>query len=180
MGHILKTLCNRWCRNPNLGLTTKARACKGEGQEGSSGVTSHALGSVEECEGMNPTLTNELPLWKLESQWTLKSSKNDCKGQNPLGWDVSYIIGNIFQLRCLKWVCMTHLNASNRSYSQKKGRELNWQFDSWPQKVRNHPDFLVCRWRAKYCWKDLNKGYNFSSYLISIKGLHTKLWAPKL
>jgi hypothetical protein len=34
--------------------TTKARACKGVGQERSPGVTSHALGSVGECEGMNP------------------------------------------------------------------------------------------------------------------------------
>jgi hypothetical protein len=28
---------------------------------------------------------------------------------------------------------------------------------------------------ARYCWKDLNKGYNFALDLISIKGLHTKL-----
>ncbi len=42
------------CYNPNLGLVTKARACKGVGQEGSSRVTSHVLGSVGECEGMNP------------------------------------------------------------------------------------------------------------------------------
>jgi hypothetical protein len=41
------------CRNPNLGLVTKARACKGVGQEGSLGVTFHVLGSVGECEGMN-------------------------------------------------------------------------------------------------------------------------------
>jgi hypothetical protein len=39
--------------NPNLGLVTKARACKGAGQEGSLGVTSHVPESVEECEGMN-------------------------------------------------------------------------------------------------------------------------------
>jgi hypothetical protein len=41
------------CRNLSLGFAIKARACKGEGQEGSSGVTSHAPGSVRECEGMN-------------------------------------------------------------------------------------------------------------------------------
>jgi hypothetical protein len=41
------------CRNLNLGLATKARAYKGEGQEGRPGVTSHVLGSVGECEGMN-------------------------------------------------------------------------------------------------------------------------------
>jgi hypothetical protein len=32
---------------------TKVRACKGAGQEGSPEVTSHAHGSVGECEGMN-------------------------------------------------------------------------------------------------------------------------------
>jgi hypothetical protein len=36
----------RHCRNPSLGLATKARACKGEGQKGSLGVTSHVPGSV--------------------------------------------------------------------------------------------------------------------------------------
>ncbi len=42
------------CHNPNLRLVTKARACKVVGHEGSQGVTSHALGSAKECEGMNP------------------------------------------------------------------------------------------------------------------------------
>jgi hypothetical protein len=40
--------------NPSLGFTTKARACKNVGQEGSPRVTSHAPGSAKECEGMNP------------------------------------------------------------------------------------------------------------------------------
>jgi hypothetical protein len=42
------------CRNPSLGFMTKAGACKGVGQKGSPEVTFHALGSVGECEGMNP------------------------------------------------------------------------------------------------------------------------------
>jgi hypothetical protein len=42
--------CEHPCRNLSLGLATKARACKGEGQEGNLGVTSHAPGSVGECE----------------------------------------------------------------------------------------------------------------------------------
>ncbi len=41
------------CRNLNLGLATKARACKGVVQKGSLRVTSHAPGSVGKCEGMN-------------------------------------------------------------------------------------------------------------------------------
>jgi hypothetical protein len=31
-----------------------------------------------------------------------------------------------------------------------------------------------------YRWKALDKGYNFVLDLISIKGLHTKLWGPKV
>jgi hypothetical protein len=44
----------RHYHSPSLGFITKARACKGEGQKRSPAVTSHAPGSVGECEGMNP------------------------------------------------------------------------------------------------------------------------------
>jgi hypothetical protein len=37
----------------------------------------------------------------------------------------------------------------------------------------------MCRWCATYSWKAFDKGYNFALNLISIGGLHTKLWAPK-
>ncbi len=42
-----------FCCNLSLRLVTKARACKVVSQEGSLGVTPHALGSVGKCEGMN-------------------------------------------------------------------------------------------------------------------------------
>jgi hypothetical protein len=75
---------------------------------------------------------------------------------------------------------MTHLDASNTSYGQKKGWESNCQFDSQSLKVGNLLDFLVCRWRATYRWKVFDEGYNFALDLISIGGLHIKLWAPKV
>jgi hypothetical protein len=86
---------------------------------------------------------------------------------------------------------MTHLHinaqviAKRRVGSQintlnKKPKTLNWQFDSQPLKVWNHPDFLVCRWHVTYCWKAFEEGYNFASNFISIGGLCAKLWAPKL
>jgi hypothetical protein len=56
----------------------------------------------------------------------------------------------------------------------------NWQIDSQPLKVDNHPDFLTCKWHSTYQWKNLDEGYNFVSDLISIRGLHTKSWAPKV
>jgi len=72
---------------------------------------------------------------------------------------------------------MTHLDIWNTSYGQKKGWESNCQFDSWPLKVKNRPNFHAFRWRVTYCWKALKKGYHFASNLISIGGLHVKLWA---
>ncbi len=126
------------------------------------------------------TLPSELPCWELESQWTPKCSKSDYKGQNPMAQGVLYIIGKILKLRCLKWACITHLDIWNTSYGQKKGQESNWQFDSRPLKVGNQTDFLLCRWHATYHWKGLEKGYNFVSNLISIGGLHTKLWDSKV
>jgi hypothetical protein len=42
------------CRNPSLGLATKAKAYKVAGQEGSLGVMSHAFGTARKCEGIDP------------------------------------------------------------------------------------------------------------------------------
>jgi len=126
------------------------------------------------------TLPSELPCWELEFRWTPKCSENDCRGQNPMAWQVLYIIGKILKIRCLKWARITHLDIWNTNYGQKKGRESNWQFDSQPLKVKNQPDFLTFRWRETYCWKALDEGYNFASDLISIEGLHTKLWGSKV
>jgi hypothetical protein len=43
----------------------------------------------------------------------------------------------------------------------------------------NQHNLLACNWRATYHWKALDKGHKFSLDLISIAGLHTKLWNPK-
>jgi hypothetical protein len=60
---------NNGCRNPNHGLTTKAKGLQGCGRRGSPGVTSHIPGTVRKCEGMNPhtpkatpTLGNGVPM----------------------------------------------------------------------------------------------------------------------
>ncbi len=109
------------------------------------------------------TLPSELPLWELEFQWTPECSESNCKGQNPLDWGVSYIIGKILETRCLKWACTTHLDISNTNYGQKKGWESNCF------------DFLACKWCATTCWKAFNEGHNFVLDLTSIKRLHTNM-----
>jgi hypothetical protein len=59
-------------------------------------------------------------------------------------------------------------------------RRVENQFDSWPLKVKNCHELCVCRWCATYSWKAFDKGCNFSWDLVSIKGLHKKLWASKV
>jgi hypothetical protein len=132
----------------------------------------HAPRSARECEGIDSHTPKGTPIWELESRWTPECSKNDCRGQNPMNWE---IIGNWLKLRCVKWSRMTHFDIWNSSYGQKNGQESNWQFDSWPLKVGNWPDLLACKWRATYYWKALEESYNFAWDLVSIQGLNAKL-----
>jgi hypothetical protein len=137
----------------------------------------------QECErvwGNEPSHPQGVPLWDLDSRWIPKFSKDDCRGQNSMVWNIPYIIGKILELICLKWARITHLDIWNTSYGQKKGCESNWQFDFWPLKVKNRPNFLACRWRAAYSWKALDEGYSFALDLISIRGLHAKFWHFKV
>jgi hypothetical protein len=97
-----------------------------------------------------------------------------------MAWEVYYINWKPLERRCPKWARITHLDIWNISYGQKKGRESNCQYDSRPLKVKNWPNFHACRWRATYRWKALDEGYNFAWNLIFIRGLHVKLWRPKI
>jgi hypothetical protein len=102
------------------------------------------------------------------------------QGSKLIGLNISLYYLNFLELRCLKWVCMTHLGTQNTSYGQMKGRESIYQFDSRPLKVRFCSDLLACKWRVTYCWKSLDKGYNFALNLTSIEGLQKKLWTSKV
>jgi hypothetical protein len=130
----------------------------------------------EECEDETHIL--EMGTW--ESAETPETSEFDCRGQNTLHHYVLYIIGKLSKRRCRKCACMSHLDICNTSYGKKKGRKSNWQFDSWPPKVKNRPNPKACRWCATCCWKALNEGYEFASNLILIGGLGKELWLQKM
>jgi hypothetical protein len=95
-------------------------------------------------------------------------------------WRYLYHWKVLGKCRCLKWARIAHLDIWNTSYGQKKGRESNCQFDSWPEKVRNRPDLLGWRQRATYRWKALDESYNFAWNRTSIRGLLAKLWGSKV
>jgi hypothetical protein len=111
----------------------------------------HMLPRVQKVWGNEPShsqMNSHVGSWSPKR--TPKFSERNCRDQNSLPWSVLYIIGNILKRRCLKWARIAHLDIWNTNYGQKKGRESNWQFDSWPLKVKNQPDFLACRWCATY------------------------------
>jgi len=100
-------------------------------------------------------------------------------GSKPIGLKIPLYYWKNIEMKISKMSLHDHLDIWNTSYDQKKGWGSNWQLDFRALKVKNWLDFLVFRWRATYYRKDLDEGYNFTLYLISIKGPHTKLWGPK-
>jgi hypothetical protein len=101
---------NNNCRNPNLGLVTRVEGLQGCGPRGSLGVIPHALGSVRDCEGMNPHTPEGIQLWELEFRWTPKFSEGNFRGQNSMTWKGFYTIGKFLECRCLKWDRIAHLD----------------------------------------------------------------------
>jgi hypothetical protein len=105
----------------------------------------------------------------LESSGTPECLGFDRKAQNTSHWGVLGVIGKLLKRRYRKWPCIGHLDICNPRYGQKKGRESNWQFDSWPLKVRNQPLPDVRIESSIRRLKDLDEGYKFGSDLVAIK-----------
>jgi hypothetical protein len=131
-----------------------------------------------------PSLGVKPNTWKkvriLESSGTPECLEFDIKAQNTSHWGVLGVIEKVLKRRYRKWPRISHLDICSPSYGQKKGRELNLQFDSRPLKVRNRPlpdlriESAICR------WKDLAEGYKFGLDLVAIRVCSRELWAPKV
>jgi hypothetical protein len=127
--------------------------------------------------GWSPTLGK---VGDLESFGTPECLELNSKAQNTSHWGVLGVIGKALKRRYRKWPRIGHSDVYSPSYEQKKGRESNWQFDSWPLKVGNRPLPNVRIESATQRWKDLNEGYNFGLDLVAI-GLHSQeLWSFKV
>ncbi len=134
----------------------------------------------KECDEMNPHTHKCSHVGSWSPKRTPEPLERNFRGQNSSPRKVLFIIGKLLNCRCPKWARIAHLHIWNTSYGQKKDCKSNWQFDSRPLKVKNRPDFPVCRWRATYHWKALDEGYNFAWDLVAIEGLHKKLCALKV
>ncbi len=93
-----------------LGLRPRERGCKGAGQERSLGVTSHTLGSVGKCEGMNLHAPKATPTLGDGVLVDSRNFKERFRGQNSMACGVLYIIGKLLECKRLKWVHIAHLD----------------------------------------------------------------------
>jgi hypothetical protein len=89
----------------------------------------------------------------LEPSGTPECLEFDRKAQNYSHWGVLGVIGKVLKRRYRNWPHIGHLDICSPSYGQKKGRESNWQFDSWPLKVRNRPLPNIWFESAIHRWK---------------------------
>ncbi len=127
--------------------------------------------------GWSPTLGK---VEDLESSGTPECSELDSKGQNTLHWGVLGVVGKVLKLKYRKCPRIDNSDICSPSYRQKKGRELNWQFDSRPLKVGNRCFLDIRSERATWRWKDLDEGYNFGSDLVAIQVRSRELWRFKV
>jgi hypothetical protein len=116
----------------------------------------------------------------MESSGTPENSEDDLRDQISLPWCVLYINRNLLKCKCPKWARIAHLDICSSSYGQKKGRESNCQFDSWPLKVRNRYLSDVSLRSATQRWKALDSSYNFGLELVPIWVWGEELWPSKV
>jgi hypothetical protein len=145
-----------WCRDPSLGFATKTKACKGAGQKWNRESHFMLLRVWESVREWTPTLPSELPLGELESRWTPKFSKSNCKGQNPLNRRIPYIIEKLLESRCLKWARMTHLGSWNIRYDPKEGPRVKLAI--WLQTTKNQ-ESLQCPYVQVACYIPLERSW---------------------
>ncbi len=132
--------------------------------------------TLAKCRGEAQNFQN----WGFGVPGTPECSKLDSKAQNTSHLSVLGVIGKVLKRRYRKWPRIDQLDICSPSYGQKKDRESNWQFDSWPLKVRNRHVFDVRSKSATWRWKDLDEGYKIGLDLVSIGGRDEELWLSKV
>jgi hypothetical protein len=145
------------CHNPSLGLTTKARACKGASQEVSMGVTSHAPESVGKCEGMNLHTPKWAPTLGVGVSMDSQIFKERLQGSKPMGLRSSLNHWEDLGTYMFKVGLYDPFGHFKHKLWLKEGSEVKLAIWLSTIKSRESPDFLTFRWCVTYRWKALVK-----------------------
>ncbi len=101
------------------------------------------------------------------------------KGKKNTTLGLQDTIRKVLKCRCLRCLCIAHLNWICMNDDQDKKWESNWEFDSQPQipwKQESNEVQLKC---VLHLWKDFFKSYKILP--SHFKKLHLrKIWASKV
>jgi len=89
---------------------TKAKGLQRCGLKGSPGITSHTLGSVGKCEGMNFHIPKATPTLGVGVSVDSRNFRERFEGSNSMACGVLYIIENLLELKYLKWANIVHID----------------------------------------------------------------------
>jgi hypothetical protein len=125
----------------------------------------HTLTNEGEFKGWSPMIPKCTPALGVAFVWELQMFKALVEKEKNTKLGPPDTIRKFLKRKCLKCPRIVHLDLICMSYGQKKGRELNWEFDSRlqiPWKHGLNEVWLKC---VIHHWKDIFKGYKiFSSH----------------
>jgi hypothetical protein len=127
-------------------------------------------------------LRNALSLWELHLCKSCRCLKHWLERKTNTKLSLYDTIRNFLKHRCLKRPCIVHLDLICMSYNQRKGRESNWEFDSWSQTPWNQGsnDLIRACYTSlrRYIWGLQDSSLVFSKYIwfekdTSVQSLET-------
>jgi hypothetical protein len=159
----------------SLRLTTKVRACKVAGGKWSPRVTFYTFGNVGKCEGMNSHALKWAPTSGVKVSMDSWIFIEQLQGSRLIGLKSSLYHWKSLKTYMFKMGLYNPFGYLKHKLWPKEGLGIKLPISLPITKSQKSPYLLVHMWHSTYCWKDLNKGYNFALNLTSIEGLRKKL-----
>ncbi len=120
------------CHNLTLGLWLNVK-CKGPWNPECVQVWNTFSQTWENARDEAHWLSSALPFWELHLCENCECLEPWLKRKTSVKIGSQDTIKKVLKCWCLKCLHIVHLDLICMSYDQKKGRELNWKFDSQPQ-----------------------------------------------
>jgi hypothetical protein len=173
------------CLYDKIGVTTITLGswlnveCKGlRGQENVFGCETY-FHKWERMQGMEPNdsqVHSHFGITFVRESWMFKTLVGKT---NKIKLGPHDTIGKVLKCRCLKCPHIVHLYLICMNYDQKKGRESNWEFDSWSQIPLEQSSNLRLG-HAIHLWKDLFESYKVVPLDVPNKLGLKKIWTSKI
>jgi len=140
----------------------------------------HILTNGRECKGWNPMTPNCTPTLGIAFVRELQMFRTLIGNAKNTKLGPQDTIRKVLKCRCFKCPHIVHLNLICMSCDQKKRRESNWKFDSWPQILWNQGSNEVWLECVIHCWKDIFKGYKILCPCFQKRFCLRNIWASKV